>query len=501
MFDEIYIHKMLRNLEQAGQATVVRCREQDLSGDMLRGSIFRYAAVLRALGIGRGNLLAMFAPNRPEALVLRYAAHVLGAATVYLSIPASEARRRALVEQMQPDLLVVFPETAGCLDLDTDTSFATIGIDRPVSRGRLDTLATIAPAEPIAVTANPDDLGVIASSGGSTGIPKGSCRSFASYSAMVSAPSPNDRVQFVNGPLAYLSQVLIDITLLGGGRVVFRDAYEASDTLATIESEAVTDLFLVEPQLFEMMDHPDLETFNLSSLRSLTHIGASAPRSLRLRARQRLGPVLTHVYGASEMGVVSVLTPAEHDLSHPDRFSSAGRIQPGVNVRFRRLDGSLAPSTEGGVVEVCSPAEASGYRNNPDLTSHSFRQGWYVTGDVGWLDRAGYLHVLGRVVDMQEIDGRLVSPTDIEDVLCQLPSIRYAVVIVDPTSRRTVAATVAWPGRTVNESDCRQAIRRQFGDSVAGSLLIVPVAAVPLTEQGKPDRVAICQLAERALAA
>lgn len=72
------------------------------------------------MDIGRGNLLAMFAPNRSDALALRYAAHVLGAATVYLSMPSNEVQRRALLKQMAPDLLVVFPETAECLDANTD---------------------------------------------------------------------------------------------------------------------------------------------------------------------------------------------------------------------------------------------------------------------------------------------------------------------------------------------------------------------------------------------
>jgi fatty-acyl-CoA synthase len=176
-----------------------------------------------------------------------FAAHVLGAATVYLSIPANEAQRRALVEQMAPDLLVVFPETARCLDQKTGVAFATLGFDQAGSRGRLDALAVSMPSDPIPVAARASELGVIASSGGSTGVPKGSCRSFGTYSAMVSARSPKDRVQLINGPLAYLSQVLVDVTLLGGGRVVLRDAYDAADTLATIEAERITDLFLVEP--------------------------------------------------------------------------------------------------------------------------------------------------------------------------------------------------------------------------------------------------------------
>jgi fatty-acyl-CoA synthase len=495
--DQIYIHKLLRELQRAEHATVLRCRDESVSGEALRALIFQHARALRGLGIGRGTLLGMFAPNRPDAIAIRYAAHVLGAATVYLSMPPTESQRRALVEQMAPDLLVLFPETIRCLGQSVSVPFATVGIDQVGSRGRLDLLAVSASIDPLDVIAHANDLAVVSSSGGSTGVPKGSCRSFAAYSAMVGAPSPRDRIQLVNGPLAYLSQVLVDITLLGAGCVVLQKAFEASDTLAAIESEKITDLFLVEPQLFELMDHPDVAARDLSSLRSLTHIGASAPKSLRLRARARLGPIIGHVYGASEMGVVSTLAPSDHDPSRADLFTSAGHIQPGVGVRFRRSDGFLAKSGEVGIIEVKSPAMANGYRNNPGLTSLSFREGWYNTGDLGRLDGDGFLHILGRAVDVQEVIGALVTPTEIEEAICRHPSIRYAAVVRDAEAHITIAAVVAWPGLSVDERECSQIVTASFGDAVVASLRVLPIGRVPLTEQGKPDRAAIKRLANR----
>jgi fatty-acyl-CoA synthase len=495
--DQIYIHKLLRELQRAEQATVLRYRDESVSGEAFRALIFQHARVLRGLGIGRGTLVGMFAPNRPDAIAIRHAAHVVGAATIYLSMPPTESQRRALVEQMAPDLLVLFPETIRCLGQNVGVPFATVGIDQAGSRGRLDALAASASIDPLDVTANSNDLAVVSSSGGSTSVPKGSCRSFAAYSAMIGAPSARDRIQLINGPLAYLSQVLVDITLLGAGCVVLQEAFEASDTLAAIESEKITDLFLVEPQLFELMDHPDVATRDLSSLRSLTHIGASAPKSLRLRARTRLGPIIGHVYGASEMGVVSVLAPSDHDPSRSDLFTSAGRIPAGVEVRFRRADGLLAKSGEAGVIEVNSPAMATGYRNNPQLTSLSFREGWYNTGDLGLLNGDGYLHILGRAVDAQEVNGALITSTGIEEALCCHPSIRYAVAIRDAEANITIAAVVVWPGFSVDDLEFYRIVAASFGDAVAASLRAIRIDRVPLTEQGKPDRTAIKQLASR----
>jgi fatty-acyl-CoA synthase len=498
---ELYISKLLQQLQRAGDRVVLRDRNEAVCGDAFAARIFQYANALRELGIGRGSVLGLLAPNRPDAIAIRYAAHVLGAATVYLSRPPTQAQRLALVERIAPDLLVLFPETVECLGPDMRVPFATVGIDRVGAKARLDVLAAAASAAPLDVQADADELAVISSSGGSTGVPKGSCRSFAAYSAMVSAPSPGDRIQLVNGPLAYLSQVLVDNTLLGGGRVVLHDGFDADDTLAAIEQQKITDLFLVEPQLFELMDHPCVDTHDLSSLRSLSHIGASAPPTLRLRARRRFGPILGHLYGASEMGVVSVLTAPEHDLSCVDRFSCAGRIRPGVEVRFRRADGRLAEAGETGTIEVRSAALSSGYRNNPELTAQSFQQGWYLSGDLGRLDADGFLYILGRAGDARDIGGILVTPTEIEDALCRHPSIRYAVVVRDAATETTIAAVVAWPGLAIDARECRKAVAGRLGDSVAASLVAVPMDHVPLTEQGKPDRAAIARLARGVVAA
>jgi fatty-acyl-CoA synthase len=245
------------------------------------------------------------------------------------------------------------------------------------------------------------------------------------------------------------------------------------------------------------MDHPDVARRDLSSLREITHIGASAPPTLRLRARARLGPVLAHTYGASETGIVSRLSPAEHDPGRPELFTCAGRLHPGVDVRFRRADGSLAAPGEEGGIEVRSPAMAQGYRHRPVEQAVAFRDGWFRTGDLGRLDTDGYLHVLGRAGDVTWIDGVMVSPTLVEDTLCRVPAVRFAVVVPDHDPGTWVAAVVPWPGAAVDPQECRAAVAAEHGTAAAAPVVVVPVDRVPLTEQGKPDRPAVRGLASR----
>jgi len=270
---------------------------------------------------------------------------------------------------------------------------------------------------------------------------------------------------------------------------VLHDAYDAVATLAAIERERITHLFLVEPQLFDLVDHPDLARHDLTSLRAVTHIGSAAAPVLRRRARRRLGPVVTHAYGASEVGIVSTLGPAGHD--RPARFRSAGPIRPGVDVRFRRSDGTL--DAREGAVEVRSPAMARGYRSRPDEDAAHFVDGWYRTGDLARLDDDGMLCVLGRAADVGEPGA--ATPTDLQDTVCRQPGVRYAELVPDPDRGAWVAAAEAWPGAAVDVEACRVAVAAEHGPDVAAALRFLPVERVPLTEQGKPNRRAILSCA------
>ncbi|SAK86798.1 long-chain fatty acid--CoA ligase [Caballeronia hypogeia] len=491
-----YVDVLLDRLDQHADRAVLRYLDRDVTGGALSASIHRYALALTTLGIGRGSLVALFAPNCPDALAIRYAANLLGAAAMFLPAISSAERRAAFLSRIAPTLLVAFEETADLVPTRPETRVVYVGTGP--ARLRLDIRARVQPDQQIESSARPDDLAMIASSGGSTGVPKASLRSFAAYSAMVSAPSAADRRQLVNGPLAYLSQVLVDNTLLGGGTVVLEPGYDPADTLATIEAEGITDLLLVEPQLFETMDHPDVRRRDLSSLRSIAHIGGSAPAILRRRAICRLGPVLTHLYGASEAGLVSVLSPSDY-LGDPGLLDSAGHIRTGVDVRIRRTNGRFARRGQCGGIEVKSAAVAQGYHHQPVEAARKFRDGWCLTGDIGFIDEKGNLHILGRAADVAEIDGVAIGPAQLEGPLCALPEVRYAVAVASDDAACGPAwnvVLVPWPGMQIEIARCRRALEAACGALVAQAVRMRVVLHVPLTEQGKADRAAIGRICE-----
>ena len=489
----VYVDQLIASLRGRGDAIVARRHGRDTTARQLLELIFRYANALDGCKVSRGSVVALIATNTAEALALRYAVSLLGAASTYLAVPRSVAQLQDLIDQVDPTLLVAFPETAHLVPSDTTVPIASIGECKIGGSVDLDRAATSERATVIASRAGVNDLGVLVCSGGSTGVPKSSWRSFAAYNAMLQAPTSNDRRQLINGPLAYLSQVLVDITLIGGGLVVLDDQFDAARTLATIEAERITNLFLVEPQLFEMMDHPDVQVRDLSSLRAITHVGGSAPPTLRRRARERLGPVIAHNYGASEMGIVSSLAAGASGIADAGDFSSAGPIVPGVEIRFRRSDGSLATVAEAGVIEVRSAAMANGYRAGLGGHVTAFDEGWFHSGDLGILDERDFLHVLGRAADIAWVDDTMVSPLAIEEALCQLSTVRYAVAIRDAATAGWIAAAEPWPGIAVDLSVCRAALAQAFRGA---EIEIIALERVPRTEQGKADRAAIARLAQ-----
>ena len=137
---------------------------------------------------------------------------------------------------------------------------------------------------------------------------------------------------------------------------------------------------------------------------------------------------------------------------------------------------------------------AEGYYHQPVEEAQKFQGGWCLTGDVGFIDEAGNLRVLGRAADVVEIDGLTIAPTHIEDALCRLPDVRYAVALAANTAAGKYvwnALVVPWAAGQLDIARCLHRLKTEFGSLVANRIRIVETDRVPLTEQGKADRTAI----------
>ncbi len=128
--EPLYVDALLEQLGRRSDKPVLRYLRTDVTGDALRRSIFRYARALEAIGIGRGCLVALLAPNCPDALAIRYAANLLGAATLFMPALAKCDQRNVLLARIQPTILVVFGETARSRPRRRDCASCASGLRR-----------------------------------------------------------------------------------------------------------------------------------------------------------------------------------------------------------------------------------------------------------------------------------------------------------------------------------------------------------------------------------
>lgn len=486
-----YAERILARASDQPYRVIVQDSRRELSALEFGRLVARLARALQKAGVWPGDRIAIVPDASAESLAVRYAAALLGCATVFCPNTGVRGRLAGFLARARVNAVVVFPKTARAVSeiVHTSPSPRVLSVGQVAGVRNLLAVDTGAAHGVVSRLVDEDALAVLVASGGTTGQSKLSRRSFAAWERLIDAGPMRDRRQLVCTSLAYVAQVLVDQVLLGGGVVVLRDDFNARDALATIERESITHLALVEPQLAELIEHPEFTLRNMSSLVAISHIGADAAPALRRRLLGKAGPILAHPYGASEAGMISVLSAPDYSLDHPERLASAGAPLPGVDVRIARVDGTEAPRGEEGFITVASPQVAEGY--DGDVPAGGFRGGRYFTGDLGFLDLDGYLHVRGRAVDQRQIAGRWVMPVDVQDALCEHPEVRYAVAL--PVDRGFRAVVVLAPDATVDAEALRAFCGAERGEHVIPEQIIA-VDRVPVTQQGKPDRQGIAVL-------
>jgi fatty-acyl-CoA synthase len=486
-----YVERILARANTRPYRVVIQDPRGELSALQFRRLVVRLALALEEAGVWPGDRVAIVPAITADALAVRYAAGLLGCATVFCPNTGARGRLAALLVHARPDAVIVFPETAAAAsEVVRSTRPPRLLSVGPVP-GVRDLLTVDAGGRHgfVGRSVDADAPAVLVASGGTTGQSKLSLRTFAGWERLVDAGPMRDRRQLVCTSFAYVAQVLVDQVLMGAGTVVLRNRFDAGEVLATIEAERITHLALVEPLLVELIDHPDFVSRDLSSLVAISHIGADAAPALRRRLLRRAGPILAHPYGASEAGMVSVLAAPDYSPAHPERLSTAGMPLPGVDVRIKRVDGSEAPRGEAGFISVRSPQLAGGY---DAADSHGgFRAGRYSTGDLGFLDGDGYLHVRGRATDQRRIAGRWVMPIDVQEALCDHADVRYAVAI--PVDGGFGALAVLAPEAATDADSLQRFVGLRHGEHLVPRQIAV-VRRVPVTEQGKPDRARITAL-------
>lgn len=372
---------------------------------------------------------------------------------------------------------------------------------------------TVDPAEdwPAVEIAEADPF-VIVYTSGTTGRPKGCITTHGGTVAQVravllntlidrelaeaanSTPAVRDRtrrqpVLLATSPLFHVSglHAAICLALATGAKVVMTSGrFDPAEVLRLIEEERVTAWGGVPTMIHRVVDCPDIYRRDLSSLEIVTIGGAPLPPHVLARAQARLGvrASLGNGYGLTEThGAITM--NAGRGLA--DRPSSVGRPSPLIDLLIADENGMPVPAGEVGEIQVRGVTVTPGYWDRPEDNAAAFRHGWFRTGDLGFLDLDGFLHIVDRLKDMIIRGGENVYCTEVEDALAAAPEVEEAAVfgLPDPDLGERVVAVVQGVGTSTTEADLREFVTRWLARYKVPDRIVITDEPLPRNTTGK----------------
>ncbi len=313
---------------------------------------------------------------------------------------------------------------------------------------------------------------------GTTGKPKGAIWThrtinavIMNYLADVHGIQPGDVVAHA-APLSHGSGIvaLPAVARAATNAILDTPSFEPKALFTMIESMKVSHIaFLAPTQIIKMLEDYVPGAFDLSSLKAICYGGAPIYVEHLRNAMQAFGPVFAQIYGQGEAPItISGMNAAEHArllAANDPRIGSAGTIRTDVEVRCVDADDRPLPPGETGEIVVRGQVVMQGYWNNPEATAETLRGGWLHTGDIGMLDRDGYLFLLDRAKDMIISGGNNVYPREVEEVIVQHPAVAtvvvfgiphpywgeavHALVVLEPGARATSEEIVSYCGQNL----------------------------------------------------
>jgi acyl-CoA synthetase (AMP-forming)/AMP-acid ligase II len=321
----------------------------------------------------------------------------------------------------------------------------------------------------------PDDLAMIAGTGGTTGKPKGvmlTGRNIETMSALtlMGYPFEGRPCYLAMAPLTHAAGVLCLPIMALGGRIVIMPRADIGEFLGLIGTYRVTHTFLPPTLIYMALDHPALPGADLNSLQCFWYGAAPMSPARLAQALRMIGP-MGQLFGQTEAPMmISMMPPRDHFRADgsiaEERLSSAGRPAPLVRVGIMDKDGALLPPGERGEIVIRSSLVMAGYYKNPEATAEAFARGWHHTGDIGYVDADNFLYIVDRAKDMIITGGFNVYSVEVEQALSAHEAIADCAVLGLPDDKwgeRVVAVVQPKPGREVDAEDVKAFVKARIG--------------------------------------
>lgn len=459
----------------------------------------RTRASLNALGIGRGDRVAIVLPNGPEM-----AAAFLAVATAATTAPLNPAYREDefafYLEDLRAKALIVPKGT------ETAARAAAARLNVPVLElvpGAAAGDFTLEGGSP-ASAANPgpagtDDVALVLHTSGTTARPKivpltqaNLCAS-ANHIATTLALSPADACLNIM-PLFHIHGLVAAVlaSMQGGGAVICTGGFDALRFFRQLDEERPSWITAVPTMYQAILARADrnAEVIARAKLRFLRSSSASLPAPVMLKLEETFSCPLVESYGMTEASHQMASNP----LAGPRKPGSVG-LPAGPEIAIMDEDGTILPQGATGEVVIRGPNVTKGYENNPEANAKAFTKGWFRTGDQGAFDADGYLTLTGRLKELINRGGEKVSPLEVDNVLSAHPAVAQALTFAAPHPKlgeEVAAAVVLREGMEVSEQGLRDFAAQSLADfKVPRRIVFVP--EIPKGATGKLQRIGLAE--------
>jgi acyl-CoA synthetase (AMP-forming)/AMP-acid ligase II len=450
----------------------------------------RLAGALAALGVQKGDRVALWAANRAEFVEVLFGVPMLGAIASPLDHWWTWKDAHTALVQIRPRVLIVGAPQAAFLQ-GHDDALRAAGVQHVLylDDGYASRLAAATPlraATPVA----PSDPAVVFFTSGSTGRSKGAVHTHASLTTAAATMNAELEVPDGERTLHFLPlfsscmEHLIPLTLACGTHIVLPQ-FDASGVWEAVLRHGVTHFDAVPTTLRRILEVAPATI--PASLRSISYASERMPPQLITALIERMPTVeFVQFYGMMEQLCLTVCGPADHLR----KIDTVGRPMRGAELYLRDAQGAVAGPGKDGEVFARSPTLFAGYWQDEAATASVMSDGWLRTGDIGRFDEEGFLILEGRVKEMIKSGAQTVIPSEVEGVLLSHPGVREAAVVGVPDERwgeAVHAFITVTPGSSVEEAELKTFCQQRLAGYKRPKVIHI-VDDLPRTGIGKVAR-------------
>ena len=456
-------------------------------------------AAFQTLGVGRGDRVLIALRNRLEHVLAYWALQTVGGVPTPVNFRLAAAEMRYVLQDSGARVVLLEPATAPAVLAAAeghDVRLVWVGAAeaRPQSALAFEDLHGEGQCPPPAE----GDLSLILYTSGTTGRPKGVPRTHRNHYAGAIAQALQCGYAWGERTLGVMPlyhtmgiHALTGMTAINGC-FVCQPEWSAAAALRLVRDERITALYLIPTLFYDLVRAPECSREAVESVRKLGYAGAPMLAALTEDCLKAFQPqVFVNHYGSTEIYTFSVRPDVHLKPGCAGRPGVHGELRVVVASTERRVgpEEVVRPGDQGEIIASLDCDEAfAGYWNRPDADAKALRAGWYFTGDMGFVDADGELHVTGRVDDMIISGGENIHPIEVEEALARHPAVRDVAVVGEPDERwgqRVVAFVVpAAPGVTAETLDAHCRSRGELA-AFKRPRRVVFVREIPRTASGK----------------